>query len=241
MSPSPIIELNNARIFQRENLVLNNVDLTVRPGEFIYLVGRTGTGKSSLMRTLYGDIALTEGEGHVCGFDLHTLKRKQIPYLRRKLGIVFQDFQLLTDRTVNENLLFVMKATGWTDAKRMDQRIQEVLEKVGLGNKGYKLPHELSGGEQQRVSIARALVNDPELILADEPTGNLDSRSSAEILDFLARATSEFGQTVVMVTHDPVAAARADRVVFLNDGRIVDDLVRPTWAQLLERTGTPAG
>jgi cell division transport system ATP-binding protein len=201
MSPSPIIELNNARIFQRENLVLNNVDLTVRPGEFIYLVGRTGTGKSSLMRTLYGDIALTEGEGHVCGFDLHTLKRKQIPYLRRKLGIVFQDFQLLTDRTVNENLLFVMKATGWTDAKRMDQRIQEVLEKVGLGNKGYKLPHELSGGEQQRVSIARALVNDPELILADEPTGNLDPETTGEILDLLFDI-SRSGRSVIMATHD---------------------------------------
>lgn len=229
MSPSPIIELNNARIFQRENLVLNNVDLTVRPGEFIYLVGRTGTGKSSLMRTMYGDVALTEGEGHVCGFDLHTLKRKQIPYLRRKLGIVFQDFQLLTDRTVNDNLMFVMKATGWTDAKRMDERIQEVLEKVGLGNKGYKLPHELSGGEQQRVSIARALVNDPELILADEPTGNLDPETTGEIVDLLYSISQSTGadglpaRAVIMATHDYTYMKKLNaRVVRCQDGKLLE-------------------
>ncbi len=229
MSTSPIIELNNVRIFQRENLVLNNVDLTVRPGEFIYLVGRTGSGKSSLMRTLYGDITLTEGEGHVCGFDLRTLKRKQVPFLRRKLGIVFQDFQLLTDRTVNENLEFVMKATGWTDAKRIDQRIQEVLEKVGLGNKGYKLPHELSGGEQQRVSIARALVNDPELILADEPTGNLDPETTGEIVDLLysiSHSTGTDGQparAVIMATHDYTHMKKLNaRVVRCQDGKLLE-------------------
>ena len=229
MSTSPIIELNNARIFQRENLVLNNVDLSVRPGEFIYLVGRTGTGKSSLMGTLYGDLPLTQGEGHVCGFDLHVLKRSQIPYLRRKLGIVFQDFQLLTDRTVNENLEFVMKATGWNDAKRMDQRIQEVLEKVGLGNKGYKLPHELSGGEQQRVSIARALVNDPELILADEPTGNLDPETTGEIVDLLyaiSQSTGENGlpaRAVIMATHDYTYMKKLNaRVVRCQDGKLLE-------------------
>jgi len=151
MSDSPIILLHGVRIFQRENLILNNVDFSVYKGEFLYLIGRTGSGKSSLMRTLYGDLPLVEGEGHVCGFDLRKLKRSQVPYLRRKIGIVFQDFQLLTDRSVNENLVFVLKATGWSDAKRMDERVQQVLEKVGLSTKGYKMPHELSGGEQQRV------------------------------------------------------------------------------------------
>ena len=227
---TPIIQLHEARIFQRENLVLNNVDLSVRPGEFIYLIGRTGTGKSSLMRTLYGDLPLTQGEGHVCGFDLRKLPRKQVPFLRRKLGIVFQDFQLLTDRTVNENLLFVMKATGWTDAKRMDQRIQAVLEKVGLGNKGYKMPHELSGGEQQRVSIARALVNEPELILADEPTGNLDPETTGEIVDLLhsiSQSTGEDGKpnrAVIMATHDYTYMKKLNaRTVRCHDGKLLEE------------------
>ncbi|HNM69608.1 MAG TPA: ATP-binding cassette domain-containing protein, partial [Flavobacteriales bacterium] len=174
----PIIELNAARIFQRENLILDDVSFSVRKGEFIYLIGRTGSGKSSLMRTLYGDLPLTQGEGHVCGYDLRKLKRREVPYLRRKLGIVFQDFQLLSDRNANANLVFVMESTGWKDRKEIDARVKEVLEQVGLGNKGYKMPHELSGGEQQRVSIARALVNRPELILADEPTGNLDPETT---------------------------------------------------------------
>ena len=227
---TPIIQLHEARIFQRENLVLNNVDLSVRPGEFIYLIGRTGTGKSSLMRTLYGDLPLTQGEGHVCGFDLRKLPRKQVPFLRRKLGIVFQDFQLLTDRTVNENLLFVMKATGWTDAKRMDQRIQAVLEKVGLGNKGYKMPHELSGGEQQRVSIARALVNEPELILADEPTGNLDPETTGEIVDLLYSISQSLGEdgrpdrAVIMATHDYTYMKKLNaRVVRCHDGKLLEE------------------
>jgi cell division transport system ATP-binding protein len=201
MSTSPIILLHGVRIFQRENLVLNNVDFTVHKGEFIYLIGRTGSGKSSLMRTLYGDLPLKEGEGHVAGFDLSKLKRSQVPYLRRKIGIVFQDFQLLSDRNVNDNLLFVLKATGWKERKRMDERVQQVLEKVGLANKGYKMPHELSGGEQQRVSIARALLNDPELILADEPTGNLDPETTGEILDLLFEI-SHSGRSVIMATHD---------------------------------------
>jgi cell division transport system ATP-binding protein len=227
---TPIIQLHDARIFQRENLVLNNVDLAVHPGEFIYLIGRTGSGKSSLMRTLYGDLPLTQGEGHVCGFDLRTLKRKQTPFLRRRLGIVFQDFQLLTDRTVNENLQFVMRSTGWTDTTLMDRRIQEVLEKVGLGNKGYKSPHELSGGEQQRVSIARALVNDPELILADEPTGNLDPETTGEIVDLLYSISQSTGsdgkpaRAVIMATHDYTYMKKLNaRVVRCQEGKLLEE------------------
>lgn len=219
---SPIIELNAARIFQRENLILDAVDLTVRKGEFIYLIGRTGSGKSSLMRTLYGDIPLLHGEGSICGFDLRKLKRKEVPFLRRKLGIVFQDFQLLSDRSVNENLIFVMKSTGWKSDKDINARVQEVLEQVGLGNKGYKLPHELSGGEQQRVSIARALVNHPELILADEPTGNLDPDTTEEILDLLY-TISQFGSSVIMATHDYTHMKKLNaRVVRCEEGRLLE-------------------
>ncbi len=222
MEPAPIIELHNVRIFQRENLILNNVDFTVYKGEFLYLIGRTGSGKSSLMRTLYGDLHLGEGEGHVCGFDLRKLKRKEVPYLRRKLGIVFQDFQLLSDRNVNDNLMFVMKSTGWKDNKAIDLRIQEVLEQVGLGNKGYKMPHELSGGEQQRVSIARALVNHPELILADEPTGNLDPETTEEILDLLY-IISQSGSSVIMATHDYTHMKKLNaRVVRCEEGKLLE-------------------
>jgi cell division transport system ATP-binding protein len=229
MSSVAIIELHGVRIFQRENLVLSNIDLTVYQGEFIYLIGRTGSGKSSLMRTLYGDLPLVEGEGHVAGFDLRKLKPKEVPYLRRKIGIVFQDFQLLPDRTVSENLLFVMRATGWKDRKSMDQRDEQVLDKVGLANKGYKMPHELSGGEQQRVSIARALVNDPELILADEPTGNLDPETTEGILDLLFEI-SQSGRPVIMATHDYTHMKKLNaRVVRSSDG------------QLLELTAAAAG
>jgi cell division transport system ATP-binding protein len=201
MALDTIVSLTNASIFQGDHLVLNNVDLEIKKGDFIYLIGKTGTGKSSVLKTLYGAIPLKGGEGRVGEYQLTKLKRKQIPYLRRSIGIVFQDFELLNDRTVNDNLLFVLKATGWKGAEKMKARMQEVLDKVGLGTKGYKMPHELSGGEQQRVAVARALLNDPDLILADEPTGNLDPATTEEILTLLFNI-SKNGRAVVMATHD---------------------------------------
>jgi cell division transport system ATP-binding protein len=196
-----IIELENASVFQKKNLILSNVNLQVHKGEFVYLIGKTGSGKSSLLKVLYGDIRFTQGEGQVAGFNLRKIKNREIPYLRRKLGIVFQDFQLLTDRSAKDNLLFVLKATGWKDRKKMDDRISEVLNKVGLGTKGFKMPHELSGGEQQRLAIARALLNDPDVILADEPSGNLDPETSNEIMN-LFFDISRSGRAVVMATHN---------------------------------------
>lgn len=198
-----IVELKDASIFQGDHLVLSDVNIEISKGDFIYLIGKTGTGKSSILKTLYGALPLKVGAGHVGDFDLTKMKRKDVPYLRRKLGIVFQDFELLTDRNVNDNLLFVLKATGWKDKKAMAERMQDVLEKVGLGTKGYKMPHELSGGEQQRVVIARALLNDPNLILADEPTGNLDPVTTEEILNLL-HSISQTGRAVLMATHDYV-------------------------------------
>jgi len=196
-----IIELTGCSIWQQTHLVLSNVNLRVGKGEFLYLVGRVGSGKSSLIKSLNAQIPLKDGTGLVAGFDLAKIKKKEIPFLRRKLGIVFQDFQLLTDRTVNENLAFVLKSTGWKNKAEMERRIAEVLEKVGLGLKGYKMPHQLSGGEQQRVVIGRALLNDPEIILADEPTGNLDPETSEGILRLLTDI-SKTGRAVIVATHN---------------------------------------
>jgi cell division transport system ATP-binding protein len=196
-----VLELSNADIFQRENLVLKDVNLRIAPGQFIYLIGATGSGKSSLLKTLYGDLPLVKGEGTVAEYNLKSLKDKDIPFLRRKLGIVFQDFQLLTDRNIHDNLLFVLKATGWKDKKKMDAKINEVLKKVGMGTKGHKMPFQISGGEQQRVAIARALLNDPDLILADEPTGNLDPATSEEIMILLTEICKN-GKAILMATHD---------------------------------------
>jgi cell division transport system ATP-binding protein len=201
MGLDTIIELENVSIYQKEVLVLSNVSLSIERGEFCYLIGRTGTGKSSLMRMLYADLPLVEGLATVAGFSINNIKNRQIPFLRRKIGIVFQDFQLLMDRSVSDNLLFVMKATGWGDKIAMQERLEDVLEKVGLHTKGFKMPHQLSGGEQQRVVIARALINDPDVILADEPTGNLDPQTSEGIMELLLEI-SRTGRAVLMATHD---------------------------------------
>ncbi|MFM7017943.1 cell division ATP-binding protein FtsE [Flavobacterium sp.] len=198
---NPVLALKDVTIYQENKVILSQINLEVNHGEFLYIIGKTGTGKSSLMKTLYADLPLTQGEGHIVEFDLATLEEKDIPYLRRKIGIVFQDFKLLPDRTVNDNMIFVLKATGWTDAQRMQDKIDEVLDKVGMRGFASKMPHQLSGGEQQRVAIARALLNDPELILADEPTGNLDPQTSVEVLEVLKNINA-LGKTIIMATHD---------------------------------------
>ena len=222
--PEKIIEIKNANIYQGNSLILENVDLTVNKGEFVYLVGKTGTGKSSLLKTLYGELPLTEGEGIVNGFDLRQLDWKKVPYLRRTLGVVFQEFQLLTDRNVNENLRFVLTATGWKDKKLMDEKIMDVLDKVGLKAKGFKMPYELSGGEQQRVDIARALLNSPQLILADEPTGNLDPETSDEIMNLLFHITKNYGTTIVMATHDYMVVQKFQaRMIRTERGKVIDN------------------
>ena len=197
----PILFLRNVTIYQEEKVILNNVNLEVNQGEFIYLIGKTGSGKSSFMKTLYADLPLTEGQSNIVNFDLATLKEDDIPFLRRKLGIVFQDFKLLPDRTVNDNMIFVLKATGWIDLTEMQNKIDEVLDKVDMKSFASKMPHQLSGGEQQRVAIARALLNDPEIILADEPTGNLDPQTSIEVMEVLRKINAS-GKTVIMASHD---------------------------------------
>ncbi|MBL7885646.1 MAG: ATP-binding cassette domain-containing protein [Flavobacterium sp.] len=196
-----VLSLKNVSIYQSNKVILSNINLEVQHGEFIYIIGKTGTGKSSFIKTLYADIPLTTGEGNIVGYNLVNLQEKDIPYLRRKIGIVFQDFQLLPDRNVAANMLFVLRATGWTDASEMQNKIDEVLDKVGMKGFANKMPHQLSGGEQQRVAIARALLNDPEFILADEPTGNLDPQTSVEVLDVLKKINAN-GKTIIMATHD---------------------------------------
>jgi cell division transport system ATP-binding protein len=219
-----IIELRHASIYQGDNLILQDVNLTVNKGEFVYLVGKTGTGKSSLLKTLYGELPLKEGEGTVVGYNLSGLDWKKVPYLRRNLGVVFQDFQLLTDRDVNNNLKFVLKATGWKDEKLMDEKIMDVLDKVGLKAKGFKMPFELSGGEQQRIDIARALLNSPKLILADEPTGNLDPETSDEIMNLLIQIAKNYGTSIVMASHDYVTVQKFPaRMIRTERGRVIDN------------------
>lgn len=222
-----VLSLSKANIYQKDNLILKNVNIQIDKGEFVYLIGKTGSGKSSLMMTLYGDLPLAEGEGSIVDFDLMGLKERDIPYLRRKLGVVFQDFKLLTDRTVQKNLEFVLKATGWKDKNEMQERIDSVLDKVGMKTMGFKFPHELSGGEQQRVAIARALLNDPELIIADEPTGNLDPQTSVEVMEVL-QAINKNGNTILMATHDYALILKYPSKTLKCDGGEVFEVVQKT-------------
>lgn len=196
-----LIDYKNVDIYRKELLVLKNVNFSLKEGEFTYLIGRVGSGKSSLMKTMYAEIPIDNGEATIFDYDLNKIKRKDVPMLRRQIGIVFQDFQLLSDRSVYDNLLFVLKATGWKNKAEIDERINEVLKEVGMSNKSYKMPHELSGGEQQRIAIARALLNKPKLILADEPTGNLDNNTGHQIMTLLHKISSE-GTAVIMATHN---------------------------------------
>lgn len=228
MDGQTLIRLSGADLLQEEHVVLSGVDLEARAGEFIYLIGRTGSGKSSLLKTLYGELPLTTGEGEVCGMDLRSLKQRKVHLLRRKLGIVFQDFELLTDRTAEENLQFVLKVTDWKDAADRERRIAEVLEDVGLENKGYKRPFELSGGERQRLAIARALLNSPELILADEPTGNLDPETAEGILELMHSLARE-GRCVLMATHNHgILQRHPGRVLRCAAGKLEEIATQPT-------------
>lgn len=197
----PVLSLKDVTIYQENNAVLSDINLEVNHGEFLYLIGKTGSGKSSFMKTLYGDLPLKKGQGFFVDYDLAALKEKNIPYLRRKIGIVFQDFKLLPDRKISENLLFVLRATGWKDKEEMQTKIDEVLDKVGMKHSSNKMPHQLSGGEQQRIAVARALLNDPEVILADEPTGNLDPQTSVEVMQLL-KDINQLGKTIIIATHD---------------------------------------
>jgi cell division transport system ATP-binding protein len=218
-----VVSINQAKIYQGNNLILDDVNFTVQKGEFVYLVGKTGTGKSSLLKTLYGELALQHGTGSVVGFDLKDMDWKKVPFLRRNLGVVFQDFQLLTDRNVHENLRFVLQATGWQDERLIEEKINDVLDKVGLKSKGFKMPFEMSGGEQQRVDIARALLNSPKLILADEPTGNLDPETSDEIMQLLIHIAKDYGTAVIMATHDFIVINRyPSRILKTEGGKVLD-------------------
>ncbi|MEC3880402.1 cell division ATP-binding protein FtsE [Parapedobacter sp. 10938] len=219
-----VITLKNVDIYQPKHLVLANVNLTIDKGEFVFLIGQTGSGKSSLLKIIYGDLHIASGEGMVAGFDLKKLNEREVPFLRRKLGIVFQDFHLLTDRTVEKNLIFALRATGWKDKNLINNRILDVLEKVGLRSKLKKMPHELSGGEQQRVVIARALLNNPEIILADEPTGNLDPETSEEIV-LLLKEISRGGTSILMATHDyQIIRNMPSRIIKTTDGILQDNV-----------------
>ena len=222
---APILQLKDVAVYQNNNLILSNINLAIGKGELVYLIGKTGSGKSSLIKLLYGDLPLTQGQGKVVGFNLKKLNEDKIPLLRRKLGVVCQDFKLLTDRSVYDNLAFVLKATGWTDKIAIKNRIKEVLTKVKMETKDFKFPHELSGGEQQRVAIARALLNNPELILADEPTGNLDPETSVEIMQVLKEINAS-GRTILMATHDYALILKFPSKTLKCDGERVFEVVQ---------------
>ena len=217
--PETIVQLEDVAVFQRENLILNQINLEVKKGEFVYVIGKTGSGKSSFMKTLYADLPLRQGQGKIVDFDLKTMQEKDIPFLRRKLGIVFQDFKLLPDRNINNNLKFVLKATGWTDAGKMEQKIEEVLEKVGMKTKGFKFPHELSGGEQQRVAIARAILINPEILIFDDGASALDARTEAQIQGAIKDILAT--RTTVITTHRLAIIAQADKILILDKGQLM--------------------
>jgi cell division transport system ATP-binding protein len=224
MIDNTIVHLSDAQIYQNENLVLSNVNIKITKGEFVYLIGKTGSGKSSLLKTLYAALPLQQGKGLVAGFDLKSLTRKTIPLLRRKMGIIFQDFNLLSDRTIEENLLFSLKAMGWKSKIAMKDRIQDMLEKVDLKGKNHKMPHAVSGGEQQRVVIARALLNHPSIIVADEPTGNLDPETSDDILLLLRKLAQENDTSVLFATHDyRILENFPARIIRCHSGKVIEE------------------
>lgn len=234
---SEIIRLHGVSVFQNNILILSAVNLSIQPGEFVYIIGKTGSGKSSLLKTIYAEIPMLDGEGQVAGFDLRNLHRKEVPFLRRKLGIVFQDFQLLSDRSVADNLKFVMKATGWKDKVKIQENVNYLLQKTGIPTKGFKLPHQLSGGEQQRVGVARALINNPAVIIADEPTGNLDPESSEGIMKLLLEISAN-GCAVLMATHNYNLIRKfPSRVVRLDQGRLTEASADASFWTMIENQG----